>query len=348
MPVARRARAQDVADLVGMSRSSVSLVLNGHGKGNISENKQQAIFEAARQLNYRPNALAQSLRSQRTWTLGVLTWRGASGFPEVLLHAALETATAASFVLIFMDTANDPDQEARAITALLDRRVDAFVVVAPDLMDYHLPEALSGSTTFLVNCVDPEHRVTSVAPDEQGGAVCAAQILIDRGHTRIALLTDAAPTAQIRDRVGGVQAALAAAGMPSASVLVSSRDIQQGAAEAHAALSGEDRPTGIVCTHERLALGAVLAAAQLGLKIPADLSIISMEDGEQLAESLVPALATVQRPDRAMAQQAIGRLMKELTSEGEPEVQQLLFVCPPDLRESTGPPPGASGRAARS
>jgi len=344
----RRARAQDVADLAGVSRSSVSLVLNGRGRGNVSEAKQQAILDAARQLKYRPNALAMSLRSQRTWTLGVLTWPGAFGFPEELLHAAWETATAASFVLISMDTANDPDHEARAISTLLDRQVDAVVVIAPELIDYHPSEALSGTTTFLVNCIDPDHRVTSVAPDELGGAACAAQILIDRGHSRIALLTDDAPTAQIRDRVGGVQGALAAAGLPPARVLLSGYDIQQGAARASEALAGDDPPTGIICTHERLALGAVLAAGQLGLAIPGDLSIVSMEDGERLAGFLVPALATVQRPDRAMAEQAIGRLMKELTSDQEPEIAQLLFVCPPDLRDSTGPPPEVSGTASGS
>ena len=338
--MARRARAQDVADLVGMSRSAVSLVLNGHGKGNISKAKQQAILDAARQLNYRPNALALSLRSRRTWTLGVLTWRGASGFPEVLLHSAWETATAASFVLILMDTANDPEHEARAISTLLDRQVDAVVVIAPELIDYRPPDALVGTTTYLVNCVDPDQRVTSVAPDEQGGAACAAQILVDRGHLRIALLTDDAPTAQNRDRVGGVQAVLAASGLPPAVELLADRDIRQAAARAYEALSGENAPTGFVCTHERLALAVVLAAGQLGLRIPEDLSIISMDDGEELATSLVPALATVQRPDRAMAEQAIGRLMKELTSDKEPEVNQLLFVCPPDLGASTGPPPG--------
>ena len=67
-------------------------MLNGRGDGNISAAKQVAILEAARQLNYRPNAVALSLRSQRTWTLGVLTWRGASGFPQEMLHGAWETA----------------------------------------------------------------------------------------------------------------------------------------------------------------------------------------------------------------------------------------------------------------
>ena len=72
----RRATAQDVADLAGVSRSTVSLVLNGRADGNISATKQVQVIEAARQLTYRPNAVALSLRSQRSWAIGALTWRG--------------------------------------------------------------------------------------------------------------------------------------------------------------------------------------------------------------------------------------------------------------------------------
>ena len=153
--MARRATAQDVANLVGVSRSSVSLVLNGRGDGNISAAKQEAILEAASQLNYRPNALARSLRSHRTYTLGFLTWMGPSGFPQLMLQAACETATAAGFVSIWMNTGHDPDREARAISSLLDRQVDAILVVAPELVEYDPPEALAGTRTLLVNCHDP-------------------------------------------------------------------------------------------------------------------------------------------------------------------------------------------------
>jgi DNA-binding LacI/PurR family transcriptional regulator len=84
---------------------AVSLVLNGRGQGNIARDKQQAIIEAARQLNYTPNAVALSLRNRRSRTIGVLTWPGSGGFAERMLHAALQAATSAGYLLIFMDTA---------------------------------------------------------------------------------------------------------------------------------------------------------------------------------------------------------------------------------------------------
>lgn len=335
----RRAKAQDVADLAGVSRSSVSLVLNGRAQGNISAAKQQAVIEAAQQLSYRPNALAKSLRNRRTHTLGVLTWRGGLGFSMALLHAAWETAIRSGYLPVPMDTAQDPAHEAHAVTTLLDRQVDGFLVIAPELVDFHPPEAMHGTPTVLLNCVDPDRRVSSVVPDEFGAAKAAAVILIEQGHRRIGLLTDGAQTLEIRDRVAGVRAAVRAAGLPAPTVLRSAREIHAAAAQVRQLLSTKERPTGLVCTHERLALGAVLAAAELGVSIPAALSLVSLEDGERLASALVPALTTVHRPDQAMADQAVRVLVGELDGDPHPEVRQLSFVCPPQLRESTGPAP---------
>jgi LacI family transcriptional regulator len=86
-------------------------------------------------------------------------------------------------------------------------------------------------------------------------------------------------------------------------------------------------------------VGALLAASRQGLDIPGDLSIVSLEDGQHLASDLVPAVATVRRPDQPMAEQGLALLIKQLTSGGRLEPQQLTFVCPVDLRASVGPVP---------
>ena len=111
----RKATAQDVADLVGVSRSAVSLVLNGRAQGHIARDKQQAIIDAARRLNYTPNAVALSLRNRRTRSIGVLTWPGTAGLAERMLHATLQAGTRAGYLLIFMDTGNDRDHQSEAL-----------------------------------------------------------------------------------------------------------------------------------------------------------------------------------------------------------------------------------------
>ncbi len=95
------------------------------------------------------------------------------------------------------------------------------------------------------------------------------------------------------------------------------RDINAGFAAARTLLQAQPRPTALICTHERLAVGAVLAAANLGVRIPADLSLVSLDDGEHLAAQLVPRLATIERPDRAMAEQAVTMTLQRFEDETE-------------------------------
>ena len=163
--MARKATSQDVADLAGVSRSAVSLVLNGHGDGNIAAAKQQAIFEAARQLSYTPNAVALSLRSQRTQTIGVLIWGGPQPSTWSILHPALQTAAQFGHLLLIMDTQGDHEVESRVVDLLLNRQVDGFLVIAPQPGSYVPPEALRSIPAVLANCTDPHLTVPSLTSD---------------------------------------------------------------------------------------------------------------------------------------------------------------------------------------
>jgi LacI family transcriptional regulator len=288
--VARKATAQDVADLVGVSRSAVSLVLNGRAQGHIAGDKQQAIIDAARQLNYTPNAVALSLRSRRTRTIGVLTWPGAVGFAGRMLHATLQTATKAGYLLIFMDTANDCDHQSQALATLRDHQVDALLVIAPNLIAYRPVEPMSTIPTILVNCVDPNASVASIVPDEHGAGSAAAAVLIEAGHTRIGIVAGPPDAMQNRLRLAGIQSAAEAAHVTVSVQTAPNWDIGSGFDAARTLLSAPGMPTALICTHERLAVGARLAAADLGFAIPADLSIVSLDDGELLASRLVPLL----------------------------------------------------------
>jgi LacI family transcriptional regulator len=333
--VARKATAQDVADLVGVSRSAVSLVLNGRAQGHIARHKQQAIIEAARRLNYTPNAVALSLRSRRTRTIGVLIWPGEGGFSLPMLHATLESATAAGYLLIFMDTANDDDHQSRALSTLHDHQVDALLVMAPGLISYSPVEVMSTIPTILVNCVDPNAGLTSIVADEHGAGGAAAGVLIERGHTSIGVIAGPRDAMQSRLRLAGIEETAAAAGNVVLSVETAThRDVNSGFDAARTLLSAQRRPTAMICTHERLAVGAVLAAANAGIRIPADLSLVSLDDGEQLASQLVPALTTIERPDRAMAEQAVRMTLQRFDEESEESISQLTFSCLPALRDS--------------
>jgi LacI family transcriptional regulator len=336
--VVRKATAQDVADLAGVSRSAVSLVLNGRAQGHIARDKQQAVLDAARRLNYTPNAVALSLRNRRSRTIGVLTWPGASGFAGPILHATLETATRAGYLLIFMDTGNDRDHQGRALATLHDRQVDALLVIAPDLINYRPVEVMATIPTILVNCLDPNAGVTSIVPDELGAGSAAVQVLIEAGHTCIGVVAGPSDSMQSRLRLAGIEATAAATHVAISVQTVANRDIDSGFDAARTLLSAPGAPTALICTHERIAVGARLAAADLGLAIPADLSIVSLDDGELLASSLVPPLTTIERPDRAMAEQAVTMTLQRFDEDSQGQIPQYSFSCRAAIRESVAGP----------
>jgi LacI family transcriptional regulator, galactose operon repressor len=331
--VARKATAQDVADLAGVSRSAVSLVLNGRAKGHIASHKQRAIIEAARRLNYTPNAVALSLRSRRSRTIGVLTWPSDTGFSVPMLHATLQTATAAGYLSIFMDTANDHDHQSRALATLHDRQVDALLVIAPDLVNFGAVEVMSSIPTILVNCLDPNAGLTSITADERSAGAAAARVLIEAGHSRIGIVGGPLDAMPSRLRLEGIEEAAAAARV-ALSVQTTGRDVSSGFEVTRTLLRAPNAPTALICIHERLAVGAVLAAANLGVRIPADLSVVSLEDGEKLASGLVPRLTTIERPDRAMAEQAVTMTLERFDESANDPVQQLTFSCAPAPRDS--------------
>src|SRR6185312_13083844 len=120
--MARKATSQDVANRAGVSRSAVSLVLNGRADGNIAKDKQLRILAAAKELNYTPNAVARSLQARRTHTIGVVTDSIAGGpFAGKLLQGASNAAFQAGYLLLVIDTQSEDIREDSAFNTLLNR-----------------------------------------------------------------------------------------------------------------------------------------------------------------------------------------------------------------------------------
>lgn len=338
MRSARRVTAQDVADLAGVSRSSVSLVLNGRAEGNVSLERQKAILEAARQLDYHPDLLALGLRSQTSMTLGVLTRRGRSGFPQPMLLSAWTAARDAGYATLLMDISAGADECRKAIRTLLDRRVDGILVITPELDVVEIPDSIQSVPICLVNCADPEHLLSNARPDEFGAAETAARLLIDSGHIRIAVLAAGPITVQMHDRVAGVQQAMTNARLPLAVIHSGPGTAAAGVRLTSQVLESDAGVTAFICMAERLALGVLLAAQQQGLTVPDDLSVISLDDGEFLTADLTPQIATMIRPDMEMAAEGVGLLLSAVRNPESYPVRQLLFAFEPSLGSSIGPP----------
>lgn len=342
----RRATSADVARKAGVSRSAVSFVLNGRADGNIAKDKQALILAAARELNYTPNAVARSLQSQRTHTIGVVTDAIASSpYAGKLLKGATDAALARGYLLLVIDTHQDASREAAAFTALRDRQVDALMFAAMSLRSYDPPAQLATGPAVLANSFDPSGGLRGVVPDEVGGGRSAANVLIGAGHRNIAYLSGTAELVATERRLEGFHAAVAAAGLPPATVMAVGWEINEGFDAAMRLLRAPgggvrtDRPTGIACANDRVALGAILACGQLGLRVPEDLSVVGYDDDEPLAATCVPGLTTVALPHLEMGRDAINLLLDSVDSgsadAGGPTV---MLPCPVVSRGSVATP----------
>lgn len=343
----RKATSQDVADLAGVSRTAVSLVLNGRGSGNIAADKQTLIIEAARTLNYTPNAVALSLRSRRSSTIGVVTDAIATtAFGGKLLQGASDAAAEEGYLLLTIDTQNDLDDERKAYETLQNRQVDGFLFAAMSLRSYEVPALLRQTPSALANCFDTGDSVPAFIPDEVAGTRAAITHLIERGHRDIVMLTgtDDVIASALRER--GFAEAHAAAGLAAAAPVRGGWEIDKGHAAAMLVLTTHDpRPTALFCANDRSAVGAILAAAQLGLSVPGDLSVVGYDDDENVAPTLVPALTTVRLPHREMGQRAMRVVLDAALDETPRSLDQpasatprVLLECPLVVRDSVAPP----------
>lgn len=342
------AKLADIAQRVGVSVSTVSLVLSGHAEGRVRPDSADRIREVADELGYLPNLHARGLRTRQTKTIGLLADRVATApFAGEMLAGAQEAAWAAGYILLLVDTAGNPEMEAPAINSLLQRNVDALIIATHFYHEVDLPAVPLPTVVLDGRPSRPDGQADSVVPDESAGGYQATQYLIDAGHRRIGMCN--LPTAEYvaaRLRRRGYEAALAAHGIPLDESLVVEATEATAAAGREAAdrlLGRADGPTAVFCASDQIAFGLYQVAHRLGLEIPTDLSVVGFDNQIAVAENLEPGLTTMQLPHREMgvwaAEQTISRIRGEAT--GAPVHR--LVPCPIVERGSVAPPSGAQG-----
>lgn len=340
---------KDVAERVGVSVSTVSLVLSGRDRGRVNPKAAAQVRAAADELGYVPNLVARGLRTKQSRTLGVLADGVATiPFAGPMLAGAQETAWEAGYLLMLIDIGHNSDLEAPAVRALLQRHIEALVVAVEFHSVVQLPSVPRRLPVVVMDGVpaassEPDaSRADWVVPDEEGGAHTAVSHLISRGHRRIGYCNVSDGRFIAADlRLQGYQRALAEAGVtpdPGLVVQAAGPDTVDGMAVALELLGREDRPTAVFCFSDKLAMAVYHAARRLGLSVPDDLSIVGFDDQHAVAEAQDPGLTTIQLPHREMgawaARQAIGRL----SAEPAPDEHHLM-PCPLIERHSVAPPP---------
>jgi LacI family transcriptional regulator len=303
----RSVTMKDVALHAGVSRTAVSLVLNGRHSVSLADETRDRVLAAAAELGYRPNAGARALAQQRSDWYGLVTEIVTAPFAVDIIKGAQDRALADEKYLLIASTDSDRDAETAAIERLLEQRVEGLLYAATWHRAVELPEIAREVPTVLVNCYDAEGRYPAIVPDERVGGRRATERLLAAGHRRIGFVNlDPDIPAAVGRRVGYHEALREAGLVLDEGLEISGHATADGGyVAASALLDLADPPTAIFCANDRMAMGAYDAIKERGLRIPHDVAVIGFDNQELIAAYLRPGLTTVALPFGQMGAQGV-------------------------------------------
>jgi LacI family transcriptional regulator len=326
---------EQVAERAGVSPSTVSRILNG--SASVSEAKQRAVVQAIADLGFVPNPVARGLAGGRTMSIGVLTQAIDSPFYGAALRGIEDGLDGAGYNALFVSGHWDAAVEARRIDTLRARRVDGLIVLTGRLSDAALRACAKALPVVVTGRRLRAPNLCAIDFDNYTGGLLATRHLLDQGHRRIAFVAGDPPHPDAHERQRGYRAALDAAGVPFDPALVVAGPYQEedGRAAVERLLDAAVGFSAVFAVNDQMAIGAVLALHQRGLRVPADLSVVGYDDLPQ-ARFMIPPLTTVRQPAYEMGRKAATAVLALLRGE-TPDPS----LPPPrlELRESTGPAP---------
>ena len=341
----RRPTSADVAARAGVSRATVSMVLNGRVEGTVAVGTQQRVLEAAAELGYTRSALAISLKERRSRTIGLVTDEIAtSPFAGRMARAASMVAARHDYLVITVDLSLRDHTVEDAARLLAERQVDGLLYATMGRGAGPLPVVPPGIPLALLNYEpvpaevgdDRSGVAPAFVPDDYGGARRAARRLIETGHRRIVMLSGDDRSLAVVEREAGFRDELAVANVEPR-VVEAGWQIDDGYRAAARLLAEEEPPTGVFCIRDRVAAGVLHAAAAAGTDVPGDLSVVGFDDEDFFADRLVPKLTTIALPHEEMGRRAMGALLARLEGEAaEVDAGVVPIECPLVERESVG------------
>ncbi len=314
-PSGRRVTIHDVAARAGVSQPTASLVLSNHPRARVAPATRQRVLDAAAELGYKPNVVAKSLASRRSFALGVIVPDVRNPFVADVITGAERVAADAGYAVLLCD------QSARSVRQHLDvlraRQIDGVLldaVGASTLPD----EALAGVNVVLID--EPSERWPGIATDAVMAGRLAAEHLLDLGHTEMAFIGPASDVHAFRMRERGFVVRLREAGIAlrSARLRRAPATVTGGRDAMRLLLANGPRPTAVFCANDLMAIGALKQALTAGLSLPADLSVVGCDDIE-LARYVTPELTTISVPARELGARA-ARLLLQLIEQSTQRV----------------------------
>ncbi len=294
---------EDIARAAGVSHSTVSRAL--HDSSLIRVEVRERIQHLAHEMGYTPNAIAQSLQTRRTSTIGLVVTSIDDPFLGDVVKGVEEVARIGGFSVLLSATHNDPDQEMEVIETFHRRRVDGILVASSRITTKYRKrlDHIRVPTVFINSQAESQDELLHwVAVDDCTGARLAVEHLLRLGHRSIGFLGVNCRPRSNQQRLEGYQNALAAAGMPGQSELVVIAPGNEASEEEDVAAGQAQLPrllaagiTAVFCYNDMVAVGVLIACKQRGIAVPGDLSVIGFDD-IRIASYVSPALTTIHQP----------------------------------------------------
>ena len=326
----QRATSRDVAELAGVSRTTVSFVLNEVQDVHISQETRQRVWEAARQLNYYPNAAARSLASRQAGAIGLILCQSpehiiADPFLPGFILGLGEAVRENGFHLL-IQAAEDVTRPDAYVDLVHTRRIDGVIISGPRSDDQQLSRLLEDGFPVVLHGRLDGAEAYCVDVDNVKGALLAVRHLIGLGYRRIALITNApVQYTASADRHQGYRMAMEGASLPYDESLVRYAHFtaESGYQAMNQLLTAGLAPEAIFVASDLVAMGAMLALRRRGVNVPQDMALIGFDD-VPLAGYVDPPLTTVRLPTYDLGWQT-GDLLSRLIR-GEPPARKAVLL----------------------
>ncbi|MCB0807288.1 MAG: LacI family DNA-binding transcriptional regulator [Bacteroidales bacterium] len=336
----KKASIQDIADSLQVSKSLVSFVLNGLGdEKGIKRETQQKVLKRARELNYKPNRMAQGLRSGKSNTIGLIVADISNKFYAKIARRVEEVASERNYNVLFCSSDEDPLKENRLIEMLRERQVDGLLISSTQkdtrtftaLKKEHFP-------FVLIDRHLPKLKTNYVGVDNFAGAKKATEMLIQNGYRNIALLKiSPAHLSSVREREYGYREALKNYGIRFNGDLVKELDFENITSDAVSVLdellSGSDPADALFTVNNSIAVACLERLNQLGLRIPEDIALLSFDDIE-LFRLVNPGITAIAQPVEDIGERAVNILLQQIEEAVNGEVNREILPVELIFRQS--------------
>jgi LacI family transcriptional regulator len=329
------ATIRDVAREAGVSVATVSRVLNDSGP--VKASTRSRIRDVAARLHFTPNTTARSLSTRRTHTIGVILPDLYGEFFSEVIRGIDQVAQRQRFHVLISSSHNEPSEVEAAVGAMRGR-VDGLVMLASGLDTELIAKNLTERVpVVLINADEHGSRFDCLNIDNYGGAVDMTRHLLGLGHRDIRMIRGAERNRDAGERERGFRAALAQSGMscPESWIVPGEFTEASGFRATQELLSGPNRPTALFAANDSMAVGALSAVREAGLRVPEDVAVVGFDD-VPIAEFVNPPLTTVRVSIAILGATAAERLFTAMRAQNKLERKHETLPTELVIRRSCG------------